>query len=83
MFLLGSALNASGRAAGLRFRSKRAKIPSPPASFLFARLLAGFARFFGGWGTNQKGWRVGLEKFSFYNCILSFILIFVKTLRTI
>jgi len=29
--------------------------------FLFARLLAGFARFFGGRATNQKGWRVELR----------------------
>jgi len=35
---------------------KRAKIPSPQAPFLFARLLSGFARFFwAGWLQIKKG----------------------------
>jgi len=41
--LLGSALNEQGGGASLRQAGKNS---FPPTSFLFARLLSGFARFF-------------------------------------
>ena len=58
-------------------KAQAGKNSFPQTPFLFARLFAGFARFFGGRATNQKGWRVGLENLGLTSIInLTHILIF-------